>query len=195
MSLTIDKNNINSKDLDNLIKCASIIDYRIDKIYDLSKYTHITKLEFYSDFNHCVDNMLPPNITHLIFGWKFNKPVNNLPNNIIELVFGFNFNQSVNNLPQTIKILKFIGHFNQSIDNLPQSLEILHLNSSFNKSIYNLPNTLLEIHLDTILFCDNYNINMLPDSIKIIKVNSNNINLRHKILTSKHRLKLKIGLI
>ena len=46
---------------------------------------------FDSNFNQEVKN-LPPNITHLTFGWNFNQPVINLPKNITHLTFDKEFN-------------------------------------------------------------------------------------------------------
>ena len=50
------------------------------------------------------------NITHLIFGEKFNQQVNNLPKKLNYLLFGgynSDFNQPINNLPINLKYLVF----------------------------------------------------------------------------------------
>ena len=76
-----------------------------------SALSHIT---FNFRFSGNTDNI--PSITHLTFGAKFNKPVNNLPHSITHLTFGWCFNQSVNNLPP-ITHLTFDFWFNQPVDN------------------------------------------------------------------------------
>ena len=74
---------------------------------------------------------------------------------------------------------------------MPQNITHLTLGHRFNKTIDNLPNTLIEIYFKTSKYYENYNINMLPDNIEIIKCRSYNINLKNKILLSRHKVKLK----
>ena len=88
--------------------------------------------------------------------------------------------------------LTFSYEFNQPVDNLPPNITHLTLGHNFNKTIDNLPNTLIEITFRTVEYYENYNINMLPDNIQIIKINYKNINLKNKILLSRHADKLKI---
>jgi hypothetical protein len=84
--LIIDQNNINDDNLDAMIRAKNNIFYGLNKIFDFSKYTHITDLTFGYKFNQLVDK-LPPNITHLTFGDFFNQPVDNLPPNITSFNF------------------------------------------------------------------------------------------------------------
>jgi hypothetical protein len=62
----------------------------------------------FSVFDNSVDN-LPLSLTHLTFGYWFNKPVDNLPLSLTHLTFGDRFNQPVDNLPNNLTHLTF-GH-------------------------------------------------------------------------------------
>ena len=57
----------------------------------VKKFTAITSLKQLDRFS-C--------LTHLTFGKKFNKPVDNLPKNLTHLTFGKKFNKPVDNLPK-----------------------------------------------------------------------------------------------
>ena len=90
-------------------------------------------------------SILPKNLTHLTFGYSFNKKVDNLPQNITHLTFGYVFNQIVDKLPITIKELSL--HCNNNlINNLPEHIEKLFINFYYKiKKVENLPFTLKEI--------------------------------------------------
>lgn len=100
----------------------------------------------------------PKNLTHLIFGDKFNQEVNNLPNGLNYLKFGYDFDMSVDNLPHKllkkepivklsgknktlsdypcrIKTLIFGHDFNQPIDKLPGGIEFITFGKLFNQNI------------------------------------------------------------
>ena len=71
-------------------------------------------------------------MTHLTFGYSFNKPIN-LPNSLTHLTFGYSFNQLID-LPNNLTHLTFGYKFNQPIT-LPDSLTYLYLEYSFSKPL------------------------------------------------------------
>lgn len=100
-----------------------ILDEKFNKdISFLTSLESLTLLKFGNQFNQIVDNLLPPNLEHLTFGFRFNQEVNHLPNNLKYLVFGSKFNKKVDNLPESLLDLKFGYEFNQRIDHLPSKL-------------------------------------------------------------------------
>ena len=128
------------------------------------------KYYFESKFNQPVIN-LPPNITHLTFGYYFNQEVNNLPSNITHLTFDWEFNQKVNNLPPNITHLTFGYHFNQKVD-IPFSVKYLKLDCNNQNIIDYLPNSIEELELD---FNFNLELNNLPSSIKKLTFDKNSL--------------------
>src|SRR5690606_28877215 len=72
---------------------------------------------------------LPTSITNLIFGKKFNQPIQNcIPSSVTHLIFGHLFNQSIDDLPYGIEELTFTGQSGHYV-----------ISSYFNKPIKNLP--------------------------------------------------------
>ena len=122
-------------------------------------------IRFNHNFNQIIDILVDTNITHIIFGNKFNQSVDNLSWIIEYLYFGQEFNQSLDNLPGSLKKLMFSIHsnFNQSLDCLPTCLEYLLLPADYKCQIDNLPNSLKYLEL-----CHNYSnsINNLPKSLE-----------------------------
>lgn len=100
------------------------------------KITHLKLMA-----NLSVDN-LPISVTHLSFGYYFNKPVDHLPQRLTHLSFRGAFSQNVDYLPQTLTHLKFGHLFNRDIDHLPSNLKFLSLGSNFNQLVDNLPESL-----------------------------------------------------
>ena len=73
------------------------------------------------------------NLTQLIFGFKFNQPLNNSLSNLTNLTylgFGFNFNQPLE-LSSNIKILSIDFDNFSLIENLPNSVEELYIGEKF----------------------------------------------------------------
>jgi hypothetical protein len=72
-------------------------------------------------------------LTSIVFGYHFNRRVDNLPLSLKSIVFGRTFNQIVDNLPSTVTSIVFGWHFDQKIsqqffDNLP-NLKTLKISS------------------------------------------------------------------
>jgi hypothetical protein len=74
-----------------------------------------------AEFNQPVDH-LPPNLSHLTFGYRFNHEVDHLPPNLTFLLFGYSFNQSIEHLPSSVQHLSVGISFHQPIYHLPSSL-------------------------------------------------------------------------
>ena len=98
-------------------------------------------IRFDDNFNEPFDNYQQNNeITHIIFGYKFNKPLSNIhlfSNNLISITLGICYNQSIEHLQfcNHLRILIISGNFNQPIDDLPDSIEYIEINGYFNKNI------------------------------------------------------------
>lgn len=108
----------------------------------------------------------------VVFGDKFNSPVNWLPEGITHLQFGKSFNQSLDNLPGTLKELIIASQeiawckFNKPLDNLPIGLEHLTLRivENYTYPINNLPSTIKTLSF----ICKDYHhpINNLPEGLE-----------------------------
>ena len=112
------------------------VDEQID-FTQIANLIHLT-VKDNSNFNQPVDN-LPPNITHLSFGYYFNQPVDKLPQNITHLTFREAFNQLVDKLPPNITHLTFGEDFNQLVDKLPPNITHFTFGNGFNQLIDKLP--------------------------------------------------------
>lgn len=119
----------------------------------------LTHLAFGFYFNRKVNNL--PNITHLAFGANFNQPVDSLPSSLLTLIFGYYFNHPVNALPNTLRTLIFGYRFNQPLNSLPPALKELHLGYRFNQDVSMLPPV---THV-TLGSCFDKPIDALPNSI------------------------------
>jgi hypothetical protein len=84
----------------------------------MSKLTASPRYEILDDDN---------NITHLVYGPRFNEEVNELPFNLTHLTFGIDFNQTVNKLPPNITHLTFGSNFNQSLKCLDRLINLNEL--------------------------------------------------------------------
>lgn len=114
-----------------------------------------------SFFNNEI-KFLPTNLKSVIFGEKFNKPVN-LPLNLRSVIFDDEFNQPIT-LPPNLTHLTLGYTFNQPI-NLPCDLTHLTLGYTFNQLV-NLPN-IKYLSLSN----NNKNIvDMLPSSIEELEL-------------------------
>jgi hypothetical protein len=96
-----------------------------NNIYNIKYESNFIRNKFNQEVN------LPPNLTHLTFGYYFNQQVNNLPKSLIHLTFGYKFNQKVENLPNLITYLTFGRKFNQKAENLPNLITHLTLSKKF----------------------------------------------------------------
>lgn len=90
-------------------------------------FTEIEQLHFGNNFNQSVYPLGKCcKLRHLVFGHRFDKPVDFLPSSLQSIIFGYSFNHQLNNLPQ-IRALKLGFCFNKSLDLLPHSLIHLEL--------------------------------------------------------------------
>lgn len=109
--------------------------------------TGITHLTFGNGFDSALATIrFNQTLTHLVFGRKFNHPVDHyLPDSITHINFGDSFNNSVDYLPPSLITLSFEYDFDKCIDNLPHTLLYLKLGHSFRRHIKNLPISLLNL--------------------------------------------------
>eukprot|EP01132_Coremiostelium_polycephalum_P013219 gene13219-16124_t len=99
-------------------------------------------LKFGTQFNHCIDDILPVGLWKLRFGRGFNSRIGRLPPKLVKLSFGFSYNQphlvdGTTPLPQTLESLKFGVSFNQKLSKnvLPHSLKELTFGRVFDQPI------------------------------------------------------------
>jgi hypothetical protein len=145
--------------------------YKYHDLYLVSRFNHLanflsntlTHLFFGYDFDRLVN--LSNSIINLSFGYSFNRELN-LPNSIIQLTFGFAFNRELN-LPSGLIHLTFGNNFDQPI-NLPSGLIHLTFGNNFNQPL-NLPNKLRHLTFGK-YFVQEVN---LPFELKYLKLNSN----------------------
>jgi hypothetical protein len=93
-------------------------------------------LVFGSHYNQLT--ALPPALTTLKFGFRFNKPLDSLPANLTKLVFGYTFQQQLPPLPESLCILKLGGMFNHKLV-LPNNLRMLELAQYYTQPLTALP--------------------------------------------------------
>jgi len=127
----------------------------------------VTHLAYHNNFNQQIESIIPT-VTHLWFGYSYNKYFNK--NNvsmpaIVYIKFGNLFNSNVDNLPRTLTCLVFGDSFNQMVDYLPDSLLHICFGHLFNNSIDKLPQHLISL---TLGYHFNQEINLLPKKIKRI---------------------------
>eukprot|EP00026_Physarum_polycephalum_P005006 Phypoly_transcript_05032.p1 GENE.Phypoly_transcript_05032~~Phypoly_transcript_05032.p1 ORF type:complete len:314 (-),score=60.25 Phypoly_transcript_05032:122-1063(-) len=90
------------------------------QLKNIHKFTSLTHLVFGYRFNHPVDN-LPFSITHLTLGDDFVQPVDHLPPSLLSLTFGARFDRPVPLLPSSLTSLTFGNGFNQIVSYPPPS--------------------------------------------------------------------------
>jgi len=144
----------------------------IKNLKELKKkdFQKITKIHFYDTFNETIDeNDLPPNLTHLTFGYHFNQSID-LSKLVLltHLSFDNFFNQPIDDLPRSLTHLKLGWRFNQSLDNLPESLTHLVYPSDSNLP-FNMPSSLTHLEFG---FYFNQPLNNLPKSLTHLKLGS-----------------------
>lgn len=87
---------------------------------------------------------IPPNVTHLTFGYYFNKPIilDSIPQSTTHLIFGYKFNQSIKPgyIPTNVEYLEFGDKFNKNLSYgcIPENIKYIKFGCCFNKSI--IPN-------------------------------------------------------
>lgn len=161
-----------------------IINYGVT-IFEKDIPSMLTKLVLPPYFDDYIDKF-PDTITHLEFGSRYNKPIQNLPKNLRFLKLGYYFNKSISFVPDTVehleldnafnlkpkkypknlKYLKFKGKFNKPVDNLPHGLLCLKLSNDFNQPLDNLPSTLTHLKIGRLF---RQPIQSLPTSLIYLK--------------------------
>jgi len=59
---------------------------------------------------------LPKHVTHLTFGWDFNRPINScIPDSVTHLTFGYDFDQNIDELPISINNIELSSNYKRSI--------------------------------------------------------------------------------
>eukprot|EP00026_Physarum_polycephalum_P005778 Phypoly_transcript_05816.p1 GENE.Phypoly_transcript_05816~~Phypoly_transcript_05816.p1 ORF type:complete len:375 (+),score=57.92 Phypoly_transcript_05816:484-1608(+) len=109
-------------------------------------YPQLTHLLLPRDFSI---STLPPLLTYLYVGSRFNQPINDLPKSLTHLVFPFicNFNKPINKLPPSLTHLILGSNFNHPADSLPSTLTHLYFGNAFNCPIDALPLSLTHLVL------------------------------------------------
>jgi len=76
--------------------------------------THLTL----HDCHRKMPDYIQASVTHLVFGYEFNKPINNLiPPSVTHLTFGGSFNQPINDcIPLSVIEIKISKHYVETID-------------------------------------------------------------------------------
>ncbi len=126
---------------------------------------NLTHLTMGHNFNQPIQ--LNQNLTHLIMGSMYNRQIH-LNENLTHLTMGHNFNQPIQ-LTDKIKYLCLNSNPHNLIDNLLNGIEELELGDVFNSQMNNLPTSIKILKLN----CDKYNheLNCLPMSIEYLKLN------------------------
>lgn len=123
----------------------------------------LRRLTFNNMFNEYISKKLPSSITHLTFGYWFNRPIYELPISIKYLKFGSKFNQPIFQLPKSVKHIQFGYEFNQSLKNLPVSITHLTVGWLFDKFM-DIPSSISHLTVD------DHNINYrIPNTITHLK--------------------------
>lgn len=131
----------------------------------------ITHLTFGFFFDKPIENKIPNTVTHLTFGKYFDQCIeNNIPNSVTHLTFGMYFSQSIKNgIPNSVIYLKFC-YFNlykrDFNDYLPDSIIDLFWRSRYKIKITKFPSSLKRLHCSRDFF--NKNKKIISRKVKII---------------------------
>jgi len=113
---------------------------------NISKFSNLTKIIFDDYFDQEINFPFPSQVKHIVFGKRFNHPIDSLPDSIqkIEFVHRSFFNQKINTYPCSLKEIIYSRLYLYDINNLPDSTEIINMKySDFNHTtIYKLPEKL-----------------------------------------------------
>jgi len=92
---------------------------------------------------------IPPNITHLSFRRRFNKPVEYIPLSVTYLKFGDYFDQSIEGIVSpSVTQLKLRWGFSHSIKNIPKSITHLTLYCRFDRlTMGDIPSTVTHLKI------------------------------------------------
>ncbi|EGC39472.1 hypothetical protein DICPUDRAFT_147757 [Dictyostelium purpureum] len=161
----------------------------------------IKEMKFGFRFNKVIDFSLPMFLNRLIFGDKFNQPIEAgvLPSQLVHLEFGRCFNRPIKSkvFPSGLKTLKFGDQFNQTIneDILPSSIEVLKFGNQFNQPILS---ALLPTNLRVLVLGLDFDHNLPPecfssriyDSLEELSILSENLSFENISIFSKPFKKL-----
>jgi len=123
-------------EIDGLPSCDRLFSIRFTtKLYTPRAAEHFSKgisIEYQSATVSLLElQTLPPTLTHLTFGWKYNQPLDRvtLPPKLTHLTFGLNFNQPLDNVTLPLKSthLTFDVCFNQPLENVMLPSTFTHL--------------------------------------------------------------------
>ena len=144
------------------LRCLDLQETRFDSPISVEHYSQLTHLAL--PINSPIPP-LPPLLTYLHLGSRFNEPVNDLPTSLTRLIFPYvcDFDRPLPKLPPSLTHLILGSVFNHPIDSLPPSLTYLYFDNFFNKSINNLPLTLTHLVLES--SCRHSNVHTLPPSL------------------------------
>jgi len=104
----------------------------------LGHFPLVQEVIFGPRFDAPVDH-LPETITRLTFGASFNQPIDRLPAGLTHLKLGYSFDRSSASLPKGLKWLVFGTSYDHPVDCLPPGLMHLDLGECFAQSVDNLP--------------------------------------------------------
>ncbi len=103
---------------------------------------NVKRIKFHDSFNGEVGSKIPSTVTHITFGFNFNKCIDNLPDSIIWLELGYYFDQHIKKLPLRLQYLKFGAYYNHPDKIFPNTLKYLELGSHFSQCLKGLiPNS------------------------------------------------------
>ena len=120
--------------------------------------------KYYYNKNEILNvDLISSNVTHLIFGWKFNQCIGNSLSSlkITHLIFGYKFNQPLqsNSIPTSVTHITFGHRFNKIIkpDIIPSSVKCLTFSQNFNKKLNVDITTNIDIEIN--IHCKNSHLN------------------------------------
>lgn len=133
---------------------------------------------FLKKYNESSKDVIPVNITHLMFDTNFNNNVYKLPSKLVCVRFNTYFNNNINYLPNSIKELYLEERFNRQISKLPMSLEIFQINNINYKYIIPIPSEFFMLNNKQQV---KQLISSFPDVVNIIPLKKYNEMLEQKL--------------
>ncbi len=127
----------------NDITELNISNKNIKGVIDLSKFTHLTKLNCKSNSIKYI--ILPNKLIEINCGSNKIKALNNLPKNLIKLNCESNLIKQLDKLPNELKKLNCSNNILTSLDKLPNKLEELDCSHNELKSLDKLPTSLIKV--------------------------------------------------